>query len=421
MAARSQDAVDAAELVDRVLSSGPPAVLYQPVVDLSYAGTPVVGYEALARWPSLSGVSTAALFDAAERSGRVAELDWACRSAAVRGALNSGIDTETALFVNVEPAASLQRAPDTARQLWRSAAERLSMVLEITERRMLDDASALLAAIGEAREVGWWIAVDDVGVNPESLAMLEFIRPDMVKLDLGFVQRPIDADAARTLRGVAAYCERTGATLIAEGIETEEQLERAVGVGAALGQGYLFGHPGVLQPASAGFRAHRVSGLPSGETPYSIVSKRRGYRIARKTVLKRLSDEIEQQIDEMTDPPVVLTAMQTAAHVTPGIVQLYSRFAARSPLVVMLAADMPREPVPGAHGSDLPPGDALRDEWALVVLGTYTSIALAAQDLGDTGPDGDRRFRYTMTQDRDLVVAAGVSLLNRLVQAQTPD
>ena len=84
-------------------------------------------------------------------------------------------------------------------------------------------------------------------------------------------------------------------------------------------------------------------------------------------------------------------------------------------------AGLSPEPAPGVRGAAVPPGDPLADEWSIVVLGTHGAVAMAAQDVGDdagSDPD-DRRFRYTMTQDRDLVVSAGVSLLNRLVQ--TPD
>lgn len=404
------------DLVDRVLASGPPTVLYQPVVDLTLPSTPVVGYEALARWPGLAGVSAATLFDEAERSMQVAELDRACRAAAVRGALDVGIDTDTALFVNVEPLASLQLPMSNDRALWTSAAARLTVVLEITERKILTDASALLTSIAEARELGWWIAVDDVGSNPDSLAMLEFIRPDMVKLDLRFVQQAIDADAARTLRGVSAYCERTGATLVAEGIETEEQLDRALAVGAVLGQGYLFGHPGLLRPAASRFRAKRVSSLPVADTPYRLLSAKRGYRIASRNVLERLRSDIEHQIADMTDPPIVLIVIRTASPAAAEHIRRLSAFASRSPLVVMLGEGLSREPAPGAYGANIRSDDPLATEWGIVVLGNRSAVAIAACELDESVPPEQRRYKYVMTQDRDLVVAAGVSLLNRLVQ-----
>ncbi|SHH55612.1 EAL domain, c-di-GMP-specific phosphodiesterase class I (or its enzymatically inactive variant) [Jatrophihabitans endophyticus] len=410
------------DLVDRALAAGPPVMLYQPVVDLTASARPVVGYEALARWPGLGDVTTAQLFAEGDRGGRLAELDWTCRTAALRGGLESGIDTDTALFVNVEPVASRLRPPEESRQIWRTAAERLTIVLELTERKILTEPSALLAAVDEARDTGWWIAVDDVGVNPDSLAMLEFIRPDMVKLDLTFVQRTMDAEAARTLRGVSAYCERTGALMLAEGIETEEQLERALAIGASLGQGYLFGRPAGLHPGTAPLRARRVSRIDAAPTPYQLISERRGYRIARKAVLRQLTDEIEAQAATLNDPPVVLCAVQSASRFGADVARRYSSFAVRSPMVVVFGVGMPRRPAEGTHGADIAPDDPLRDEWVLVVLGTHGAVALAAQELvaeSERSVDDDRRFRYVMTQDRELVVAAGMSLLNRFVRAET--
>lgn len=406
---------EATALVDRALASGPPTVLFQPVVDLTSTTSAEVGYEALARWPAAVG-ATADLFTAAERTDRVADLDFACRDAAVRSALDAGIDTDTLLFVNVEPVSSLRTPPEPTRSLWRYAARTLRVVLEVTERKILDDASALLLAVREARDVGWLIAVDDLGANPDSLAMLEFIRPDLVKLDLGFVQRPIDGAAARTLRDVSAYCERTGAALIAEGIETEEHLERALEIGAGLGQGYLFGRPGTLQPARAAFRAQRVPALPSAETPFRLLNQRRGYRICRVDVLRRLSEDIERQIGEMGDAPIVIAVLASWHQFGAEFVRRYGSFATTSPLVLVLGEGVPDEPAPNMHGAALPPGDPLLDEWAIIVLGSQTAVALSGQDLGDDVPTEQRRFRYAMTQDRDLVIAAGRSLLNRLVR-----
>lgn len=404
-------------LLDRVLAAGSPSMLYQPVVDLTNPRLPAVGYEALARWPGLEGVTTAELFAHATRSDRMVELDWICRSAAIRGAMHAGIDQGTALFVNVEPAATVMTAPRAALKLWRSAAEKLTMVLEVTERRILTDPSALLATTAEAREAGWWVALDDIGVNPDSLALLEFVRPDMVKLDLGFMHGDLDSDASRTLRAVSAYAERTGALILAEGIETEQQLERAIGLGASLGQGYLFGRPGPLEPGGATFRARRVPQIVASDTPYELISAERGYRVARVSVLTQLASDVVSQVELLADPPVCLVAVDSSDPLAAERIERWSQYAQRSPLVALFGTDMPRHPGYGAHGADLPPEDPLAHEWALVLVGAHSALALGARCLEpDLG--GDARYRYAMTQDRDLVIAAGISMLNRLVESE---
>ena len=228
--------------LDEVIASGAVRSVYQPVVALETGA--VVGWEALTRGPSGSALERPdALFAAASRAGRLEELDWVCRKAAVEGALAAGLDAgPTALFVNVEPA-TLGSAlpPGLAETLDRAAG--LRIVLEVTERAILTRPAALLAAVEFARERGWGMALDDVGVNPESLAMVPFVRPDVVKLDMSLVQGDVGPDLAYVATAVMAYAERTGAAILAEGIETPAHLERARTLGATLGQGWHFGRP----------------------------------------------------------------------------------------------------------------------------------------------------------------------------------
>ena len=126
------------------------------------------------------------------------------------------------------------------------------MVVELTERALTDRPAEVLAAVAWLRERGCGIALDDVGVDERSLALMPFLAPDVIKLDMSLIQaRGATPVAARVLNAVAAEAERSGAVLLAEGIETEEHLARARAVGATLGQGWLFGRPG----AAAGRRA----------------------------------------------------------------------------------------------------------------------------------------------------------------------
>ncbi|MEA2126379.1 MAG: hypothetical protein QOI80_3161, partial [Solirubrobacteraceae bacterium] len=77
------------------------------------------------------------------------------------------------------------------------------------------------------------------------------------------------------------------------------------------------------------------------------------------------------------------------------------------------------EPAPGVRGADLDEGEALRDEWCVIVVGPQSAIALIARDLGDTGPDMERRFEFALTDDREVVMPAARALLLR-VAAQPP-
>ena len=75
---------------------------------------------------------------------------------------------------------------------------------------------------------------------------------------------------------------------------------------------------------------------------------------------------------------------------------------------------MPEDPAPGVRGATLESGDALRGEWNIAVLGPHYAGALVARDLGDAGPDRERRFEFVLTFDRDLVVDVAAALISRV-------
>ena len=75
---------------------------------------------------------------------------------------------------------------------------------------------------------------------------------------------------------------------------------------------------------------------------------------------------------------------------------------------------MPDAPAPGLRGAALSPGDPLSQEWDIAVLGPHFAGAIVARDLGDDGPDRDRRFEFVLTFDRDLVIDVAASLIARL-------
>ncbi|HET9006074.1 MAG TPA: EAL domain-containing protein, partial [Actinomycetes bacterium] len=111
------------------------------------------------------------------------------------------------------------------------------------ERAVAGDPARLLAIVSQARRAGWGVALDDVGAAPASLAVLPFVRPDLIKLDMRLLQGRTTAEAAHIVNTVRAQAERTDAVVIAEGIETIKHAREAVAAGATIGQGFLFGHP----------------------------------------------------------------------------------------------------------------------------------------------------------------------------------
>ena len=406
--------------LDRIVGHRAVRALFQPLIDLDSGD--VVAYEALARGPAGSPLeSPVALFEAAYGSGRVAELDWACRAAAFEAAAGAGLDPGLRLFVNCEPVSLGVACPDDLWPVVEVAERRLRVVMEVTERAVARDPAGLLAAVARARAVGWGVALDDVGAEPASLAVLPFVRPDVIKLDLRLVQGRTTAEVARIVNAVRAEAERTGARVLAEGIETRRHAEIARSMGATIGQGWLYGRPGPLPTATRPPRAPldllREPAAVKDQTPFEVVAAERVPERAPKDLLLPMSMHIEHKGLDAAEPGVLLACFQEARHFTPGTRVRFGRLSGRAALTGALGAGMPPAPAPGVRGASLDPGDPLRGEWAVALIGPHFAAALVARDCGDDGPDADRRFDFVVTHDRDLVVRAAQPLLDRLVPA----
>jgi len=392
--------------------------VFQPLVRLD--SQEVVGFEALSRGPAgTPWEEPLALFEAARAAGRVAEVDWICRTGAYRAAIEAGLSSGTSLFVNAEPAALSTPCPPDLAPVILDAQLRLRVVTELPERAFAADPTALLTAAASCRMSGWGVALDDVGAAPGSLAMMPFVQPDVVKIDMSLTHRPGTPEAARVVNAVRAYAERTGAAILAEGIETPDHLAAARAMGATLGQGWHFGRPGTLPETPSGPAWGMVPFLPTPavreETPFDIVARERPTTEAPKSLLMPVTRYLEAKASDEAEPPVVLATFQDGKYLTPATRARFARFAERSPLVAVLATDLPSRPAAGVRGIALERRDPLRGEWDVIVVGPHFAGALVARDLGDDGPDGNRRFRYAVTYDRDLVLAAARSLLQWVV------
>ena len=401
-----------ASMTDHLLSSAYLRAQYQPIVDLLTGET--VGYEALARWPDL-GISPLEAFAQVTAAGRLTELDHACQLEQLSGAIDAGLDPSLTLFVNGEPSSFATHPSPQLTAMIARAAGRFRVVMEITERRLLDDPAGLFQAIRRIRDRGWGIALDDVGAVPASLAMLPFIAPDVIKLDISLVQQWPTTEQGGIVTAVMAYAERTGATVLAEGIETPAHLEQALALGATIGQGWYYAAAQplpVTEPVDKPVPFIARATLPA-VSPFQLISDG-PLRIGRKGLLLGISRHLESQGMAMEAAPVVLANFQSSAHFTPATARRYAALARRCPLVSAVGLGLSSEPVPGVFGATLHPDDALRGEWTVVVVGPHYAGALIAHDLGDSGPDRDRRFAFTVTHRRDVVLAAALSVFERL-------
>jgi EAL domain-containing protein (putative c-di-GMP-specific phosphodiesterase class I)/ActR/RegA family two-component response regulator len=216
---------------------------YQPIVSWSRRG--VFGYEALLRSREPSLPHPGAIVDAAERLDRLHDLGRTIRTRAAEPATR--LPDGAMLFVNLHTQDLLDvDLFDRTRPL---AAIARNVVLEITERASLLDVRDVQSRIAGLREMGFRIAVDDLGAGYAGLASFAQLEPEVVKLDMTLV-RGVHAQPTKLtlVRTMVAMCRELGMQVVAEGIETPEERDAMVNAGCDLLQGYLFAKPGAAFP-----------------------------------------------------------------------------------------------------------------------------------------------------------------------------
>ncbi|MEN0012529.1 MAG: EAL domain-containing protein, partial [Solirubrobacteraceae bacterium] len=407
--------IDVEEELARILSGGLIVSRYQPIVRLS-SGT-IAGFEALARGPRGSLLEFPdRLFTAARHAGCLDALDAACRAAALAGAATSAIADGATLFVNTEPDTSARAMVGTYDSLLATGGGS-RVVFEFTERALTARPADVLEATEQLRRLGAGIALDDVGIDPRSLALLAFLQPDVVKLDLSIVQGARTQRAARVMHAVGAYAERSGAAIVAEGIETPEHLAIALSLGATHGQGWLFGRPepapdtlGITEPLEAWAPVPEPA---TGQTAFQmVVAAGRPVQTADKALLYSLSRQLELHALSLGDECVALSNLQRAEHLTPTTAARYAQLAEQTAFCGLIGSGVPDEPAPGVRGGSYSFDDPLAREWSVVVISPHFSAAMLACDLGDDVPDMQRRFSYCLTYDRPLVAQAARALMS---------
>ena len=213
-------------------------IAYQPIVNAKKLTT--YGYEALLRTEEPSLPHPGAVLDAAERLERLEELGVAVRERAAENlrSLNEGF-----LFVNLHVADLLDPDLYSATAPLSGFADRV--VLEITERCSLDPVNDVRSRVAALREMGFRIAVDDMGAGYAGLTSFTVLEPEIVKLDMSLV-RGVHRNRTKqkVIRSMAALSQDMGMIVVAEGVEDPDERDVLVDLGCDLLQGRLFAYPG---------------------------------------------------------------------------------------------------------------------------------------------------------------------------------
>ncbi len=239
------------DLIDRVMRERAFDMVYQPIIDLRSGD--LKGMEALCRFRSDPYRAPDLWFGDAARVGKSVLLELTV----IKMALKALQDVPAGVYL------SLNASPDTV------ASGRLAevfaghpgdrLVIEVTEHAAVADWATLDRCLHALRTMGVRVAIDDAGAGHSGLQQMVRLRPDLIKLDRSLVDR-IDEDRARRslCAAMVHYAAETGASLVAEGIERQEEAEVLRSLGVQTGQGYLLARPMPLADllASCGPKRH---------------------------------------------------------------------------------------------------------------------------------------------------------------------
>ncbi|MDO9074993.1 MAG: EAL domain-containing protein [Rubrivivax sp.] len=234
----------------RAIGEGQLTLVYQPLFRLAPYG--LVGFEALARWthPERGAISPAVFITLAEESGHIEALtawviDQACGQLAAWQAKHPALGG-LGMHVNISgrDLTSAALVPRVREVLQRHALAPDQLTLEITETTLMGKLKDVLDTVHALREAGVKFSIDDFGTGYSSLAYLSTLPIDSLKIDRSFVagmtEKPQNVEI---VRAVLTLGRSLGQTIIAEGIETAEQLAMLEDMGVDVGQGYLLSRP----------------------------------------------------------------------------------------------------------------------------------------------------------------------------------
>ena len=223
---------------------------YQPIVSLETRG--IIGFEALVRWlhPSRGVVAPAEFIPAAEETGLIIPIDqWVLReSCRQMRKWQEELPMDPPLTISVNLSAKHFGQPDLAKQialvLQETGLDACSLKLELTESMIVEDSRAVSSVLSELGALGVQVQIDDFGTGYSSLGYLHRLPIDTLKIDRTFISKMgMSGNGSEIVRTILVLAHDLGMKVIAEGVETLDQLTRLRGLECEYGQGFLFAKP----------------------------------------------------------------------------------------------------------------------------------------------------------------------------------
>lgn len=229
---------------EKILEKNQIYSVFQPIVSLCNGD--IFGYEALSRVPTNCGIDNIQeLFDIAETIGKTWELEKICRVKAIQKTGNKPKGKK--LFINLDVNiidSEKFRMGFTKEKLEEYHVDASDIIFEITERKSISDPAKFQSMLEHYKEQDFQIAIDDFGSGYSGLNRICISRPHFIKIDMHIV-RGIHQDVIKKslVKSMVQFCEDLNIRLIAEGIETKEEMKTLILLGVHYGQGFFLGKP----------------------------------------------------------------------------------------------------------------------------------------------------------------------------------
>ncbi len=281
------------ELLHTVIRQQDLKVHFQPIVHIQTRQ--IYGYEGLIRGPVNTVLhSPTRLFEAATRAGCLAELDLLCRQLVIKRFAQLSLPGR--LFINVDPFSLVHehfREGQTLDFIEQAGLNPSQVIIELTETHPVEDVQLMQQAMVHYRQMGFRVALDDLGAGYSGLKLWSEIRPDIVKIDRHFIQG-VDQDRTKQqfVSAILKTATALGCRVITEGVETVDEYATLRKIGVEMLQGYYFCRPVEVPPVTISSKLFRKEErtVEEDETPTVEILIRPSISVQASTKVNQVGD-----------------------------------------------------------------------------------------------------------------------------------
>ncbi|HJH12630.1 MAG TPA: EAL domain-containing protein [Brevibacterium ravenspurgense] len=397
--------------LEELVRSGGVRSLFSPVVDV------ITGMDAGYRVrhsadTDATPISPQDLRRAVRDSHMVGDIDSSIREQTLRDAEAAGLESHTRLFVNAEPESLVTLEDRTDRDA--------RIILQLDPLSIAAQPGSVLRSVRSARQLGWSMGISGVGLDLATTAYLPLVNPAVVALHPGVLKIEDKEHLAKLNMLLRAHVERTGAVVVAEGVDSEDDLIMVNALGARFATGELYAEPTekpnpVTIPPEDALSGHYTRNKQIQGTPYSIaLGLQTDPLVVDYDFMIEHMVQLLQRASSAGSSALVVGVFGEEEKLPDKVEQVYRSVGRTAGLAAVLSGGFEESPMPSVRSGPVDHSDALRDEYAVIVVGPDWSSMVSAHRRNELGSDGRREFDLFITTERYTSVDAARSVLSRI-------